>query len=84
MRNAVTLDPDVEQLLKDRMRRTHRSFKETLNQALRTSLTDTREETAEPFKVSPRNMGLRTAKLNELNPFAYPHRVVTQVEDGVR
>ncbi|MFP4510302.1 MAG: antitoxin [Spirochaetota bacterium] len=71
MRTTVTLDPDVEQLLKDHMHRTHGSFKETLNQAVRKGLTDTHEEPPEPFRVSARSMGLRTgidpARLNSLS-----------------
>lgn len=60
MRTTVTIDEDVEQLLKDRIRRTHRSFKETLNQALRKGLTDLQEEEPEPFEVTARVMGLKT------------------------
>ena len=38
MRTTVTLDPDVERLLKEAMHRSRRSFKETLNRALRAAL----------------------------------------------
>jgi hypothetical protein len=71
MRTTVTIDEDVEQLLKDRIRRTHSSFKETLNQALRKGLSEVQEETPEPFEVSARPMGLKTgidpAGLNKLS-----------------
>jgi hypothetical protein len=38
MRTTVTLDPDVEQLLRDAMQQRRQSFKETLNQAIRAGL----------------------------------------------
>jgi hypothetical protein len=61
MRTTVTLDKDVERMVRDAMHRSRRSFKETLNAALRTGLA------AEPgrvrhsrFVVKARPMGLRT------------------------
>jgi hypothetical protein len=38
MRTTVTLDPDVERLIKDRMKQRGVSFKEALNDAIRTGL----------------------------------------------
>jgi hypothetical protein len=38
MRTTVTLDPDVERLVKDRMKQNGVSFKEALNDAIRTGL----------------------------------------------
>lgn len=38
MRTTVTLDPDVEALIRAAMRRNDRSFKETLNSAIRMAL----------------------------------------------
>ena len=38
MRTTVTLDADVEQLLRDAMHERRQSFKETLNQAIRAGL----------------------------------------------
>ena len=38
MRTTVTLDHDVERLLREAMHRSRRSFKETLNRALRAAL----------------------------------------------
>ena len=61
MRTTVTLDKDVERLLKDAMHRTRTSFKETLNRAVRTALG--RGATAPPrppFVVTARPLGLRT------------------------
>ena len=38
MRTTVTLEPDVERMLRDAMHRSRKSFKETLNAALRAGL----------------------------------------------
>jgi len=38
MRTTVTLDPDTENLLREEVRRTGRSFKEILNMSIRRSL----------------------------------------------
>ena len=38
MRTTVTLEPDVARLLNDQARRTRKSFKETLNAAVRVGL----------------------------------------------
>ncbi len=72
MRTTVTLDPDVEQLLRDSMQRRRLSFKEALNQAIRQGLSNLAgpapEET--PFVVHARGMGLRagidSGRLNQM------------------
>ena len=38
MRTTVTLDDDAEQMIREEMRRTQRSFKVTLNEAVRNGL----------------------------------------------
>ncbi len=58
MRTTVTLDPDVERLVRDVMRRTGKSFKETVNQGIRRGLGVQGEEEP-PFSVQARPMGLR-------------------------
>ena len=71
MRTTVTLDQDVERLLREAMHRNRRSFKETLNSAIRLGLT-TRKPAGERkvFVVKARPMGLRPgldpAGLNKL------------------
>jgi hypothetical protein len=72
MRTTVTLDPDVERLLRDAMHQRRQSFKETLNQAIRAGLSGSggyRVEDA-PFVVHARRMGLRAGidpgRLNQL------------------
>jgi len=67
----VTLDKDVEKLLRDTMHRTRRSFKETLNGAIRRGLQGRRpQRTRARFVVKARPMGLRPgidpAGLNKL------------------
>lgn len=47
-RTTVTLDPDVEQLLRDAMQRRRQSFKEALNQAIRHGLTNRQRRAQEP------------------------------------
>ena len=61
MRTTVTLDADVERMLRDTMHRTRRSFKETLNRALRAGLTARRQPAGKPkpFVLTARPMGLR-------------------------
>ena len=60
MRTTVTLDHDVEQLMRDAMRQTGQGFKVTLNQAIRNGLAGiVPAESEGPFVVSPQPLGLR-------------------------
>ena len=59
MRTTVTLDADTEQLIRDEMGRSQRSFKETLNDAIRRGLVSGSESGVE-FRVEVQPMGLRT------------------------
>jgi hypothetical protein len=69
MRTTVTLDPDVEQLLRDAMQRRRLSFKDALNEAIRNGLAGSGGEAA-PFVVRSRKLGLRAgldaARLNQM------------------
>lgn len=60
MRTTVTLEPDVARLLSEHARKTRRSFKETLNAAVRSGL---RSNTVPPekreFHLDVRPMGLK-------------------------
>ncbi len=58
MRTTLTLDPDTEKLLRDEQHRTKNSFKEVLNNAVRTALRPARR--SRPKLLPPRAMGLRT------------------------
>jgi hypothetical protein len=59
MRTTVTLDKDVERLVRDAMHQTRRGFKQTLNDAVRAGLAAGREVKARPFTVKARPMGIR-------------------------
>ena len=71
MRTTVTVDKDVEQMLRSAMHRSRRSFKATLNEALRIGLAGKPVQArGTRFVVMARPMGLRTgidpASLNKL------------------
>ena len=60
MRTTVTVDGDVEHLLRSAMQQTGQSFKTTLNDAIRRGLASVATLTPEtPFVVTPHSMGLR-------------------------
>lgn len=54
MRTTVTLEPDVEALIKRRMSEHGLSFKQALNDAIRTGLAP---EPSEPFSIPTASMG---------------------------
>ena len=67
----MTLDKDVERMLHDAMHRSRRTFKETLNAAVRAGLRENvAPQKSKPFIVEARPMGLRAgidpAGLNKL------------------
>jgi hypothetical protein len=57
MRTTVTLDPDVEALLRKRMRERGLSFKEALNQAVRAGLTKGTPRAAKKYRLKTFQMG---------------------------
>jgi len=57
MRTTVTLDADVEALLRRAMRERGESFKQVLNAAVREGLTAARKKAAKPFKQPAFDMG---------------------------
>ena len=57
MRTTLTLDDDVAAKLKAEMRRTGKSFRDTVNDYLRRGLIGRPERPSRPFKVRPRNLG---------------------------
>lgn len=60
MRTTVTVDLDVEILLREAMRQTGQSFKSTVNQAIRKGLAGVIAEGNDPpFVVKPKAMGTR-------------------------
>ena len=60
MRTTVTLDPDTEQLLRRRMRERGMSFKEALNDAIRSGARDSER----PFRTETAAMGQSTVNLD--------------------
>lgn len=76
MRTTVTLDDDLEHLLRETAVRTHRPFKKVLNETLRHALeTQVGSKTPEPFIVRASPMGLRSG----LDPAA-SNRLVDDLE----
>jgi len=71
MRTTLTIDSDVEQLLQREMRRTNRSMKAVVNDALRAGLGIRGKPRRVPvFKVEPHAFGFKpgidTDRLNQL------------------
>ena len=59
MRTTVTLDPDVEALLRRVMKRRGVSFKAALNEAIRDGLSHPAAKTARSFALKTYRMGYR-------------------------
>jgi len=60
MRTTVTLEKDVERMLRDAMHRSRKSFKETLNAGLRAGLGGKPAQVRSvPFVIKARSLGLR-------------------------
>ncbi len=71
MRTTLTLEPDVERLLRREMRCTGRSMKAVVNDALRAGFEVRRKPPRPPrFRVAPHPLGLRSGvdgdRLNQL------------------
>lgn len=61
MRTTVTLDSDVERILRETAVRTHTPFKKVLNETLRAGIEQASGfGPVEPFVLKARPMGLRT------------------------
>ncbi|MGA9827511.1 MAG: hypothetical protein WBQ57_04105 [Rhodanobacteraceae bacterium] len=65
MRTTVTLDPDVEILLKQAMREHGLPFKQVLNNALRSSLGKPASTATEPFRQRVFKLGRPRADLTK-------------------
>lgn len=63
MRTTVTLDPDVEQLIRRRMRERKESFKQALNSAIRESSTAGATD-GRPFRTPTARMGRPAVNLD--------------------
>ena len=65
MRTTVTLDPDVEALLRKAVRERGEPFKQVLNAALREGLAGEKRKTAGPFKQRTFDMGRPLVELTK-------------------
>jgi len=59
IRTTITLDDDVAAKLKAAMRKSGKSFKETVNETLRTGLLRPEVQRSKPFKIRAKNLGLK-------------------------
>ncbi|MBV8881398.1 MAG: hypothetical protein JO332_15640 [Planctomycetaceae bacterium] len=59
MRTTVTLDPDVEALLRRLMRKKHLSFKAALNQAIRDGIAGPSRRAHRGYSLKTHRMGFR-------------------------
>jgi hypothetical protein len=59
VRTTLTIDDDVAAKLKSEMRRSGKSFRETVNRALRRGLNQEQNRRVEPFVIRARPLGLR-------------------------
>ena len=59
MRTTVTLEPDVEKLLRESIQRGHKTFKQALNEALRRGLKGDSPGEELAFEITARPLGLR-------------------------
>jgi hypothetical protein len=61
MRTTITLDEDTANQIQEAMRRTGRTFRETVNEAIRVGLSSsTKVHRAGKFRVEARDLGLRS------------------------
>ena len=84
MRTTLTIDPDVERLLKREMRRSARSMKAVVNDALRAGLgAGGKPPNAPPYAVEPHDFGFRpgvdTDRLNQLVDETEVDRLVRKI-----
>ncbi|HUJ50704.1 MAG TPA: hypothetical protein VLW25_10910 [Bryobacteraceae bacterium] len=59
IRTTITLDDDVAAKLKAAMRKSGKSFKETVNETLRTGLLKPETRPSKPFKIRAKKLGLK-------------------------
>ncbi len=57
MRTTLTLDDDVAEALRERAHQTRRSFKETVNEALRAGLASAADGRRRTYRLKPASLG---------------------------
>ena len=70
MRTTVTIDPDVEALLKKAMRERGEPFKQVLNNGVRDGLRVAHAKAEKPFRQRTFDMGLTLVDLTKANALA--------------
>jgi hypothetical protein len=84
MRTTVTLDPDVQALLKKVMREREISFKEALNSAVRSGLAAGKRSPRKPYRMKTYKMGLRSGinldKANQLAADLEDEEIIRKME----
>ena len=75
MRTTVTLGKDVEQMLRTAMHQTKKSFKRTLNDAVRNGLSKREASKAKRFVVRPYPLGIRAG----IEPTSY-NKLIDELE----
>jgi hypothetical protein len=70
MRTTVTLDPDVQTLLKNAMRKADKSFKQVLNDGLRAGLSTRPAPKATAWEPMTFDMGVPLVDLTKANALA--------------
>jgi len=70
MRTTVTIDPDVEMLIKKAMRERETSFKQVLNDGLREALAAPRLRTRTPFEQITFALGVPRVDLSKATALA--------------
>ena len=71
MRTTLTIDPDVAKLLEDEMHRSRKTFKQTVNDAIRRGLSSgLRATVSPPYRIKPHaaklGAGLDKERMNSL------------------
>lgn len=81
MRTTVTLDPDVEEIVRSRMRARHVSFKQALNDVIREGATGNEDYS---FTTPSRPMGLKTdvTKANQIAAMLEDEETIRKMVTG--
>jgi hypothetical protein len=75
MRTTVTLDKDVEQMLRNAMHQSKKSFKRALNDAVRNGLSKRETPKSKRFVVRPYPIGIRAG----IEPMSY-NKLIDELE----
>lgn len=82
MRTTVTLDPDVEQLLRERMEAKGVSFKQALNEAIRESSSAPRADYVFETKSRPMGFNFDITKANQIAGDLEDAEILAKLREG--